>query len=90
MRTSLNEIKAIEDHLLGHHNIGDTLLFEVRAILDTQLRDKISAQQRAYHTVWQYGRLQLKQEIEAVHQQLLNDARHQGFMQKVVNIFLNR
>lgn len=90
MRTSLNEIKEIEEHLLGHQSTGNNLLLEARMILDPQLRDKVVLQQSAYRILRQYGRAQLKHEIETVHQQLLNDAQHKGFMQKVMDIFLNR
>ena len=88
MRTSLNEIKAIEDHLLGYSHPANSLLFEANLILNAQLRDKVKLQKIAYQTVQQYGRQVLKAEIEAVHQKLSKPA-HNGFMQKIINLFKN-
>jgi hypothetical protein len=88
MRTSLNEIKAIEDHLFGHISPASSLLFQANIILNPELRDKVNLQKTAYQTVQQYGREALKAEIEAVHQKL-NGPGHRGFMQKLINLFKN-
>lgn len=88
MRTSLNEIKTIEDHLFNHSQPGDKLLFQANMILDADLREKVDMQQTVYQTVQQYGRKQLKAEIEAVHQKLLKQP--DGFMQKLIRLFNGR
>lgn len=90
MRTSLNEIKEIEDHLLGFGGPGNAMLFEAKMIIDPPLRDKLLLQQSTYYAVQQYSRRQLKKEIEAVHQQLVNGFEHQGFMQRIMSLFLKR
>ncbi|HMG08351.1 MAG TPA: hypothetical protein VK609_07560 [Mucilaginibacter sp.] len=90
MRTSLNEIAQIEGHLLNRQMTGDTLLFEAKTLLDADLRVNVSSQQQVYSLVQQYGRKQLKQEIEAVHQQLFTQPEHLSFRQKIARIFLNR
>ena len=90
MRTSLNEIAQIEDHLLQRHTPGAALLFEAQILLDADLRDKVSSQQQVYRLIQQYSRKQLKHEIEAVHQQLFTRPEHLSFRQKIARLFLNR
>lgn len=90
MRTSLNKIAQIEAHLLNKENPADALLFEAKILLDNELQTQISAQQQVYGLVQQYGRKQLKQEINAVHQQLFTQPEHLSFRQKIARIFLNR
>jgi hypothetical protein len=85
MRTSLNEIKAIEDHLFNRNHPADSLLFQANIILNTKLRDNVVLQQSTYQTVQQYGRKQLKAEIEAVHQKLMN--KPSNFMQRLMHLF---
>jgi hypothetical protein len=87
MRTSLNEIKAIEDHLFGYSHPADSLLFEAQMILNAPLRQKVTLQQSAYKTVELYGRKNLRAEIDAVHQKLTSQPEHQGFMQKLMRLF---
>ena len=87
MRTSLNEIKAIEDHLFKYNAPGDALVFEARMILNSSLRDKVSQQQDTYEVIRQYSRKQLKTEIAAVQQKLMNDPSHRGFMKKLISLF---
>ncbi|WCT11076.1 hypothetical protein [Mucilaginibacter jinjuensis] len=87
MRTSLNELKQIEDHLLRLSPPDDTLLFAAKMILDTNLRSNVLLQQRTYTLVQQYGRKQLKAEIEAVHQQIFSNTAHQTFVDKILSLF---
>ncbi|WP_183557108.1 hypothetical protein [Mucilaginibacter sp. SP1R1] len=90
MRTFLNNIAQAEAHLLKKSNPANALLFEAKMLLDDELQNNVSSQQQAYSLVQQYGRKQLKAEIEAVHQQLFNQPGHLGFRQKIARIFLNR
>lgn len=90
MRTSLNNIAQTEAHLLNKQQPGDALLFDAWLLLDTDLQADVSAQKQVYTLVQQYGRRQLKQEIEAVHQQLFTQPEHLSFKQKIARIFLNR
>ena len=87
MRTSLNEIKQIEDHLLRLARPEDSLLFEAKMILDNNLRHSVLLQQQTYALVRQYGRKQLKAEIEAVHQQIFNDPKQHSFVDKILSLF---
>lgn len=87
MRTSLNEIKAIEDQLFNYSDPAGGLLFQARMILNADLRQNVALQQSAYQAVQQYGRKNLKAEIEAVHQKLMNEPQHCGFIQKLMRLF---
>ncbi len=87
MTTSWNETKQIEAHLLGTADIGDALLFEAKLMLDNDLADKLIWQQKAYATIQQFGRRQLKKEIEQVHQQLFTQPVHISFAEKIRRLF---
>ena len=87
MRTSLIEIEQIERHLSKQNSTGDALLFEANLILDPNLKSRMNLQQHAYSFIEQYGRKQLREEIEAVHHQLFNHRQHQSFRQKIARIF---
>ena len=90
MRTSLIETEQIEVHLLQLSNSGDALVFEAKLLLDDELADKLYWQKSAYKMVKQYGRNQLKKEIEAVHQTLFNSPIHKTFSEKIRQIFSKR
>lgn len=87
MRTSLNELKAIDDHLFSLLPGDDKFLFEVKLILDDDLRTKVFQQQQIYVLIQQYGRKKLKAEIEAVHQQLFDDTQAHSFAAKILRLF---
>jgi hypothetical protein len=87
MTTSWNETKQIEAHILGTAGTGDALLFEAKLMLDNELADKLIWQQKAYATIQQFGRRQLKKEIEQVHQQLFTHAAHVSFAEKIRRLF---
>lgn len=90
MRTSLIEIAQIDAHLHKKQRPADALLFEAQTLLNSDLQSNVSSQQQVYSLVQQYGRKQLKQEIEVVHQQLFTQPKHLSFRQKIARIFLNR
>jgi DNA-binding transcriptional regulator YbjK len=87
MRTSLNNIAQTEAYLLKKANPSNALLFEAKILLDRDLQTHVSQQQRVYTLVQQYGRKQVKAEIEAVHQQLFNQPEHLSFRQKIARLF---
>jgi len=86
----LIEIEQIEAHLLRRSEPGDQLVFEARLLLESELHEKVQWQQEAYRMVRLYGRDQLKQEIEAVHQKLFTQKEHTSFSQKIRRLFTNR
>ncbi|RYZ98664.1 MAG: hypothetical protein EOP47_18800 [Sphingobacteriaceae bacterium] len=87
MRTSLVETEQIEAHLLQLSAPGDTLVFEAKLMLNDELNNKLQWQKTAYDKIKQYGRSQLRQEIDAVHQSLFGTAKHKSFSEKIRHIF---
>lgn len=87
MMTSWNETQQIETHLMGTAYPGDALLFDVRLLLDEELAGKVVAQQKAYEAIQQFGRRQLKKEIEAIHQTLFTQLQHIRFSRKIKRLF---
>lgn len=87
MRTLLNEVAAIENYLLNKNVPDEQLLFEAKLIIDPQLQEKVTAQRQTYQLVKQYGRKQLKAELEAVYKKLNTEPAHQSFMKKINRIF---
>jgi hypothetical protein len=87
MRTSLNNIKAIDDFILGNMAHGDALLFEANALLNSDLMDDIKHQQNTYTIIRQYSRQNIKAEIMAVQKTLAAAPQHRGFMQHIANLF---
>ena len=87
MRTSLNEIKLIDDHIFNKNTQEDALMFDAMLILNPGLSNQIMLQKKAHAIVQQYGRKKLKAEIEEVHRQLFSEAAHQTFRQKILGLF---
>lgn len=87
MRTSLNNLKLTEEYLKGQATPGDVLLFEARLIIAPELREQIQHQQQAYSLINQYGRQQLKAQLEEVHMQLFTLPRYTKFKQLVLGLF---
>ena len=87
MRTSLNEIKLIDDHLFGTAAVEDKLLLDALLILDAGMSVKIEQQKKIHFFIQQYSRKKMKAEIEAVHRQLFNEPLHQSFRQKILGLF---
>jgi hypothetical protein len=87
MRTSLNNIKAIDDYLLGHMAPGEALLFEAKMLLNSSLVDDVRFQQSTYSIVRKYSRQSIKAEILAVQETLATAPEHRGFTQRIANLF---
>jgi hypothetical protein len=90
MRTSLNEIKLIDEHIFKNGLIEDKLLFDAMLILNPALSNQVMWQKKTHAFVKQYGRKKLKAEIESVHQQLFNEPAHQSFRQRILRIFTGK
>jgi hypothetical protein len=87
MRTSLSEIKLIDDHLFNRGNMGDKLLFDAMLIIDDGIAGKVLLQKKTHTIIQQYSRKKLKAEIEAVHQKLFNEPSHKTFREKIMSLF---
>lgn len=89
MRTSLNEIKKIEDYLHKKTDLADRLLFEANMVLNKDLNEKVEMQKEVCQLVNIYGRKRLKVELEAIHHQLFNDQEHISFRNSILRLFSN-
>lgn len=87
MRTSLNNIKAIDDYFLGQMAPGDALLFEANMLLNNVLINDIEHQQSTYAVIRQYSRQKIKDEIVAVQKILATATQHRSFMHRIANLF---
>jgi hypothetical protein len=87
MRTSLNNIKEVDDHLLGLSAPQDSLLFEAKMILNPELPLNVMWHKQTLNLVQQYGREQLRADIEAVHNQLFTRPEHRSFRQNILRFF---
>jgi hypothetical protein len=87
MRTSLNNIKEIDNHVLGLASPQDSLLFEARMIINPELKLDVAWHRQTLTLVQQYGRKQLRADIEAVHNQLFTQPQHLSFRQSILRFF---
>ncbi len=87
MRTSLNNIKTIDDYVSGRMAPDDALLFEANMLLNDDLRTEINDQQKTYAIIRQYSRKKVKGEIIAVQKIFTTASQYQGFMQRIANLF---
>ncbi|MGY4537889.1 hypothetical protein ACVW0P_002308 [Mucilaginibacter sp. UYNi724] len=87
MRTSLNNLKLVDDHLLGLATPQDNLLLQAKVILNPALTDDIYWHKQTLSLVHQYSRKQLLAEIENVHNQLFTRPEHLSFRQSILRFF---
>jgi len=87
MKTSWNELLLIEDYLLSDRKEADSVVLEARMILQPDLKDSIFWQEKTYSLIEQYGRQQLRKEIEQVHEKLFTAPEHASFRQKIIRLF---
>jgi hypothetical protein len=87
MRTSLNEIQAIEKYLLGKHDGGDSIVFEARLQINPQLRLNLHLQKKLLMLVKLFHRKKLKEEAEAVSVKIFSDPEKKEFQERVSQIF---
>ncbi|MGN7989958.1 hypothetical protein ACTJKC_21620 [Pedobacter sp. 22226] len=87
MKTSLHELRSIEHYLLSDNKDGESFLFEAKLILQPELEEQVYWQNKTYQMVRNYGRKQLKNELNNIHETLFNTDEHQSFRQKVMRLF---
>ena len=83
----MNNIKEIDDYVLGHYAPQDGLLFEAKIILDHDLRLDVALHKQTLNLVQRYSRKQLRADIEAVHNQLFDQPEHSKFRQTILRLF---
>lgn len=87
MRTSLNEIKQIEDYLLQNSSPEEARQFEARLLLEPQLQEKVSWQKKVYNLIRQYSRRQLRRELNVVQNKVFTNQKYTGFQKSITRLF---
>lgn len=87
MRTSLNDIRNIENYLEGKLNPEELLVFQARLLSDPVLKLNVYVQQKVYSILRLYHRKKLKEEVETVHQRVFGDPLKVKFQQAVYQLF---
>ncbi|MFC7522508.1 hypothetical protein ACFQRK_01020 [Parapedobacter sp. GCM10030251] len=87
MKTSLDEMQLMEDCLLERASDEHRLLFEANLLVNPALREDAHWQRKTYGIISEYGRQQLRAELERVHHVLFTAPRHQAFRDRVLGFF---
>jgi hypothetical protein len=87
MKMSLNELRLIEEYLLSVLEQEENCLFKAKLILQPELMEEVYWQDKTYQVIEEYGRKQLKNEVEKIHQMLFNSIEHQSFKSMVMRLF---
>jgi hypothetical protein len=72
MRTSLNEIKLIEEYLEDRLDLQCTLVVEGRIIADNDFKGNVNLQRIIYKLLERYNLEKIKSEAKDLHLRLLN------------------
>lgn len=87
MRTSLNEVKELEDWLLKRGNPCNQLVTEARVLTNSELQEKADWQSQAYDLIQDYGQQKLLSEIQVIEKQLFTLKRYRSFQDSIRSIF---
>lgn len=87
MRTSLNEIKSIEQFLHGKLDVAAKRAFEDRISMDRSLHIHVFLQQKIYRLLPFYRRRSVKDQAEQIHHRLFNDPVHDAFRKTILQYF---
>jgi len=87
MRTSLNEIKEIEDWVMQSGELPDRLVTEAKMLIDPSLKDKAEWQLETYKVVKAYGRRKLQDELIEVESKLFSEPQYKVFQRQIHSIF---
>lgn len=87
MRASLNETAQIEDYIFCRMSVQERQFFEVLLLTDSEFSSKVDGQRDTYALVSAYGRRQLKEELNAIHQSLFTSPGRWWFRWKIHRLF---
>lgn len=87
MRTSLNEIRELEDWLLKQGELSDRLVTEAKVLSNPELQENAKWQAQTYDLVAAYGRQKLREEIRQVEKQLIMSPKYRSFQDRIRSIF---
>jgi hypothetical protein len=87
MRTSLNKLQAIENFITGTIAPGERIVFEATQLIDSDFANEVRLQRNTYHVITAYNRAVLKDELNCLHQKLMNDPSKKSFRDLIRSIF---
>lgn len=87
MRTSLNELKMLEQYLAHQLEPQDGLLIEAKLLLDEKLQEKLYWQQKSYQLINTYGREELRLQLNKIEEELFTKSAHKSFAQRIRSYF---
>jgi hypothetical protein len=87
MRTSLNEIKLIENYLDNTLRGGDRLLFEARMLVSKELRQNVALQRKVYSLVQHHHGVLLRKQFSQLHREVFNDPSRSSIKEEVNRLF---
>lgn len=87
MMTSQNSTRLIENYLQGKLSHADRLLFEVKLLIDPDLKRDLYFQKKTHLLIKMYHRQQVKEELEAVHQKIFTNPDKTDFRRSINKLF---
>ena len=87
MRTSLNEIRELEEWLFKKGDLTDRLMTEAKVLSNPEFQEKVKWQTQSYELVTAYGRQKLQEEIRQVEKQLFSSPKYRSFQDRIRSIF---
>jgi hypothetical protein len=87
MRTSLTEIKQIEDHLAGTSDVPERLVFEAKMLTQPELRINVHLQQTIIRIVNLLHRKKMKQDLQKIHDELFSSKEKSSFRKNIFKLF---
>ena len=87
MKTSWKKMKRWDEYLRERISPEEALIVEAELLLNPDLQETLRWQQRTYALVRQYGRQQLRREIQAAQHQLFHRPEHRRFQRMIRRLF---
>jgi hypothetical protein len=87
MRTSLNSTQETEHYLNGQLSTEDRLIYQARLIVEEGLEEQTRWQKKTYAIVHAYGRMQFRNQLTKIHEQLMTEPQHHNFRNKILHFF---
>lgn len=86
----MNELREMEEFLSGTMKPGETLLFRARLLLNPGLRRSVSLLRRCHAVIRWYGRKELKEKIQSVHNRVFTDPSRTTYRSSIEQLFHKR
>jgi hypothetical protein len=87
MRTSLNEIRNIEQYSKGNLSPDNKTALKKRLRCDEAFRLQVFLQQKIYRLLPFYKRRRIKEQAEQLHHRLFHTAEHAAFRESIFQLF---